>query len=109
MKDIKPLLRELNIYDEAVKSSNNSYVIDLVDSEEFGKYYSLLDKNPKVTELSDTSLITLHDIVINYIYKNYQLSLLSDDDQNNYRLVITELSKRDMSKIDNEEEETEDD
>ena len=68
MTDIKPILRELNIYDEATKASNNAYVIDIPNADEFGKYYSLLDKNKKVRELSDTSVMTIHNIIINYIY-----------------------------------------
>ena len=104
MKDIKPLLRELNIYDEAIETNNNAYVIDISNSDEFGKYYSLLDKNSKVKELTETSVVTLHNIIINYLYKNYQISLISDDDQNSYRLVITQLSKRDLEEIDDEEE-----
>ena len=108
MTDIKPILRELNIYDEATKASNNAYVIDIPNADEFGKYYSLLDKNKKVRELSDTSVMTIHNIIINYIYKNYQISLISDEDQNSYRLVITELSKRDLEEIDDEEENEDD-
>ena len=40
---IKDVLRDLNIVFEGEYSKDGSYVIDLYDSDQFGKIYSLLE------------------------------------------------------------------
>ena len=107
MDDIKTILSELGINHEATKSKDGTYVIDVEDMDEFGKYYSLLDRNDEVEELDETSLMTIHNISLNYLYKNYQFSLISDNDQDSYKLVITLLSKEQIAKIEAEAEEDE--
>lgn len=114
MEDVKSILRKFNLVGEPVKSGN-SYVVDIPNMEEFGKFYSALDNSRDVEELTENSLLTLHDISLNYLYKNYQISLLADNDQDTYRMVITELSRSDLEKIEAEDdveievEETEED
>lgn len=101
---IEQLLRNLGITQTATKSKNGTYVIDIADMDEFGRYYSLLDRNKEVEEISDTSLLTIHNISLDYLYKKYQLSLISDNDQDSYRLVIIPLSDKDLERIEKEAE-----
>lgn len=100
MADIKQILKELKVPESEIsKSFDNSYVVDIADMDEFGKYYSALDNNRDVAEMTENSLLTLHGISLNYLYKNYQVSLISDNDQDTYKMVITSLSKKDIEKI----------
>lgn len=100
MADIKQILKELKVPESEIsKSFDNSYVVDIADMDEFGKYYSALDNNRDVAEMTENSLLTLHGISLNYLYKNYQVSLISDNDQDTYKMVITSLSRQDIEKI----------
>ena len=109
MNDIKTILSELGINHEVTKSKDGTYILDIEDMDEFGKYYSLLDRNDNVEELDETSLMTIHNISLNYLYKNYQFSLISDNDQDSYKLVITLLSKEQIAEIEAESDEDEED
>ncbi len=102
MADIKCILKELGINHDITESKNGTYVMDIEDMDEFGKYYSLLDRNDDVEELSDNSLMTIHNISLNYLYKTYQISLISDNDQDSYKLVVVPLSEKELKAIEDE-------
>lgn len=87
---IKDVLNDLNIRFDGEFSRDGSYVVDLFDSDQFGKVYSILDKNKDVENLEDSSSLTVHSANISYLYGDYQLNLIADFDENLYKLVITE-------------------
>ncbi len=87
---MEKLLRELNIYLEGSYSKDGSYVVDIYDSDDFGRVYSLLDNNKNVEELDDSSLLNQHSANISYLYDDYQLTLIADFDEDLYKLVVTE-------------------
>ena len=84
------LLRELGLALEGEYSKDGSYVVDIYDSNEFGKVYSALESNNDAEELYDNSLLTIHNANISYLFGDYQLTLNADFDQELYKLVITE-------------------
>jgi hypothetical protein len=87
---VEKLLRELNIYLEGSYSKDGSYIVDIYDSDDFGRIYSLLDNNRNVEELESSSLLNTHSANISYLYDDYQLTLIADFDEDLYKLVITE-------------------
>lgn len=87
---MEKLLRELNIYLEGSYSKDGSYIIDIYDSDDFGRIYSLLDNNRDIEELESNSLLNTHSANISYLYGDYQLTLIADFDEDLYKLVITE-------------------
>lgn len=87
---MESVLRKLNIYLEGSYSKDGSYVIDIYDSDDFGRIYSLLDNNNNVEELDDSSLLNQHSANISYLYDDYQLTLIADFDEDLYKLVVTE-------------------
>ena len=87
---IKDVLNDLNIRFDGEFSRDGSYVVDLFDSDQFGKVYSILDKNKDVESMEDSSSLTVHSANISYLYGDYQLNLIADFDENLYKLVITE-------------------
>ena len=89
--EVKDVLDDLGIKASIQKSTGNAYVIDLSDSDDFGRYYSLLEKADGVEELSESSLLTLHNASLAYVYNDYQLTLIADYDQDTYKLVITKI------------------
>lgn len=89
---MEELLRKLNIYDKPVKSKDNTYVIDIMDSDDYARYYSKLDKSEELEELDDSSQITLDNSSIQYesIDGRFNLTLLADFEGDKYSLVIRE-------------------
>lgn len=87
---MESVLRKLNIYLEGSYSKDGSYVVDIYDSDDFGRIYSLLDNNKNVEELNDNSLLNQHSANISYLYDDYQLTLIADFDEDLYKLVVTE-------------------
>ena len=88
---MKEFLKELGITDNGEYSKDNSYVIDIDDSDTYGKYYSKLDKSDLVDEIDDNSLLTLHNSSINFEGDNYLITLIADFEQDLYKLVCKEI------------------
>lgn len=86
------ILKKLQIKKSGNYSEDNNYIIDLDDSEEFGYYYSLLDKNDNLIYLEDISSLTIHNSNIIYRYDDsIEISLIADFDNDLYKIVIREI------------------
>lgn len=100
MGEIKEFLKTLNITKAGQESSNNSYVIDIDTYDEYGKFFSILEKAydaGKIDQLENNSVISTHTTDVSYITPEdsevtYEISLLGDLDQDIYRLVVTKLN-----------------
>lgn len=89
--DIEELLKDIGITKEGNYGKNNSYIIDITNSQEFGKIYSMLEKYDGVDEVTESSLLTEHNASLRYLGDDYQIDLLADFDQDTYRLVVTNI------------------
>lgn len=85
---MEEFLKTLGINKAGYYSKDNSYVVDLEDSDEYGKIYTILDNSTKVEEIESESQVTLHSSNIVYSDSMYQLTLLSDFDADTYKLVV---------------------
>ena len=86
------VVKELGINRKGTFSRNGSYVIDLEDSsDDYGKVYSLLDKNPDVDYMEDNSLLTVDNGSMYYRYEDYMINLVGDFKNNHYKVVISEV------------------
>ena len=90
---IKDTLKKRGIMREGNKTSNGSYVIDLEDSNDFGRFYSLLDKNDDVEELGDNTINNTHTISLIYMYEGLHINLTADFDSDEYRVVVKDIGK----------------
>lgn len=89
---IKDVLIELGINKNGTYSRDGSFVIDLEeDSNEFGKIYSILDKNPDVEYMESNSLLTIDNSSLYYKYKDFQINILADFNNDEYKVVIARL------------------
>lgn len=88
---MKEMLKSLGITYDGAYSNSGSYVVDLMDSNSFGKVYTALDKNDDVEEITDTNLVTVDNVNISYLYDDYQLTLVADFENDDYRLIVTEF------------------
>ena len=94
------LLQAVGISKNGTYSENGSYVIDIEDYDEYGKFYAILEKaqeNDILTLLDENSVINVHTTDVHYLTYDdetedqYELSLLGNLDQNIYKLVITKF------------------
>ena len=97
---IKDRLKEIGIVREGNKTKGGSYVIDIEDSDDFGRFYSLLDKNPKVEEMDDNTVNNIHTVSLIYLYDGLHINLTADFDADIYKMIVKDIGK--------EEEEVED-
>lgn len=88
---LEKFLEKLGITQVGHYTKTNTYIIDIEDSDEYGKIYSLLDKSDKIEEDEDSSTITVHTSNIVFESDNYQLTLMADFDQDTYKLVCKEF------------------
>lgn len=84
------LLQNLGIKEEARQSNNGVYVIDIKDSNEYGVYYSKLDRSPLLDEDEESSNVTLDGSTIVYMSDDYTLTLVADFSSDQYKLTIKE-------------------
>lgn len=88
---LEKFLEKLGITQVGHYTKTDAYIIDIDDSEEYGKIYSLLDKSTEIEEDEDSSTITVHTSNIVFETDNYQLTLIADFDQDTYKLVCKEF------------------
>ena len=84
------LLKQIGIDAEPVKGENGSYNIDIEDSNEYGKYFSKLDKSDLVEEDQDASSVNFENSSIQFTNDKYTLTLLADFENDTYSLNIRE-------------------
>lgn len=91
---MKELLKKIGITEAGYFSSNNNYVIDFDNSEEYNKAFSKLDRTDLVEENDDTSVINMNVSNIMYSNNDFSLNLIADFDNDTYKLVVTELKEK---------------
>lgn len=87
---MEELLQSLGIKEEPNESNNGVYVIDIKDSNEYGVYYSKLDRSPLLDEDEESSNVTLDGSTIVYRSDDYILTLVADFASDQYKLTIKE-------------------
>lgn len=84
------LLNELNLNNEPIQVDENTYSIDLNDSNEYAKVYSLLDKSKIVKEDQYSSQLTSDNASVQFTSNNLTATLLADFNSDTYKLTIRE-------------------
>ncbi len=85
--------QELDITEPGEYGDNNSYVVVLENSNEFGKVFSKLEKSDAVYPLEESQVVTEEGSSVLYKAEDEDLlfNLLADFEGNVYQLVVTEL------------------
>lgn len=87
---MEELLKSIGISATGESTKDGAYVVDIKDFDEYGVYFSKLDKSD-LEEVSDTSQITTHTTNVTFANDEYQITLLADLVADSYKLVITEF------------------
>ena len=86
---IEELLEELGITLRGNYSEEDNYVIDISNSNEYGRINSILDRSDMLEFIEDSSFLTEENANMTYKYEDdYMLNLMADFDENTYQLVI---------------------
>lgn len=106
---MKDVLKEIGIMREGTMTKNGSYLIDIEDSDDFGRFYSILDKNSKVEEMEDNTINNIHTISLMYVYKDVLINLTADFDGDKYTLIAKDIENTNFKNETDEDEEEEED
>lgn len=87
---MEEFLKELGIDRKYEQSESGSYVIDLKDSIDYGRIYSILDRSDLIDEDSESSQVTEDTSSVQYSNDEYTLTLLADFNEDQYKLTIRE-------------------
>ena len=92
---IEEFLKSININKSGEYNDNNNYIISLLDSKEYGRVFSTLEKSDAVDIMEDNQVITEQGSSLMYeaIEEPYILNLLADFDNSIYQLVITNIEE----------------
>lgn len=95
---LEQLLRELNIHITGSYTNKDTYVIDLEDSNEYGRIYSLLERSDLLELINDTSFLNSENGSMEYRYEDeestiIQLSLIANWDNDEYKLVVMKVGE----------------
>lgn len=91
---LEQFIKFLDIGKSGTYADNSQYVIDIDSDDEYLKIFSKLDRNSKLEQADDNSLLTKHNSSILYNYKDanqFQANLIGDFDNGQYKLVISEF------------------
>ena len=85
-------LKQLNI-NKLGEYSDDAYVVDLLDSTEYGKVFSILDRSDDLDIMQDNQVVTTEGSSLTYesLSQPYLLSLLADWEGNVYQLVVSKI------------------
>lgn len=87
---MEELLKNIGITTKGEYTKDGAYVVDIKDYNEYGKYFSLLEKS-ELEEVQDTCQMTIHTTNVTYASEKYQVVLQADLDEDLYKLVVTEF------------------
>ena len=90
--DEQEYLKQLNI-NKSGEYSDDAYVVDLLDSTEYGKVFSILDRSDDLDIMQDNQVVTTEGSSLTYesLSQPYLLSLLADWEGNVYQLVVSKI------------------
>lgn len=73
-----------------LQKSSSSYVLDIGNSDEYGRIYSLLDNSDEVEEDPESSQVTLDYASVQFFNDRFTIQLIANFEADEYRLTIKE-------------------
>lgn len=92
-EEFEELLDRLDI-SERGKLSNDRYVITLVDSDDYGRIFSKLDKSSILDIIEENQVVTEQGSSLMYEddEEKFLLNLIADFDSDQYQLVLDKIN-----------------
>lgn len=89
--NLKEILKEIGIKQEAKLMEDNCYVVQLKNSNDYGKIYSILENSDLIEIDDDSSVLTYESSSIQYNGDGFVITLISNFDADTYKLTIKEV------------------
>lgn len=90
---MRDLLSRLGIINAGSYSEDDTYVVDIENSDEYNKIFSRLDRSELLEENEDASVVDYDVTNVMYVTEGYTLNLIADFKNNTYKLVVTEVKE----------------
>ena len=87
---MEELLKTVGIDAPGEYTEDGNYVVDIVDYDQYGRYFNILEKS-ELEEVPDTSQLTIHTTNITFANDDYQITLQADLDEDLYKLVVSQF------------------
>lgn len=87
MDEMKDFANELGIRQEG-QTEDGSYVIELADSDEYSRAYSLLDKSDKVDLDGEAALVFEKMSELTYLGDDFDVRLVANFTDDVYKVII---------------------
>lgn len=88
---MKELLNKIGITKAGHFNNSGEYVIEFENDIEYNKAFSKLDRTEFVEENPDGGAVTLNTSIVVYNNDNFTLQLVSDFDNDTYKLIVKEV------------------
>lgn len=79
--------------DSTGEIGETKYILQLKDSDEWARYYTILNSNEELERSEDASMAEEHASVLTYKSNDYKIRLNANFDENYYTLSVEELEK----------------
>lgn len=89
--EVKEFLEKIGISRNPNQSGSRTYVVDIDDSDEFGKFYSLLEKSNLVELDDESSQITSDTMNVQFESDDFIITMLGDMVADKYKMTIKTL------------------
>lgn len=72
---------------------DDAYVVDIADSNEYGKVFSKLEKADALDPLEDNQVVTVQgcSLMFEAVDEPYILNLIADFDEDKYQLIVNKI------------------
>ena len=90
----KEYLESIGITKAGDIGDDNSYVVDIMDSNEYGKIFTILEKEDDLDPLEDNQVVTEQgsSLVYESMSEPFLLNLIADFDGDVYQLVVNAIN-----------------
>ena len=89
----KEYLESIGITKAGAMGDDNSYVVDIMDSNEYGKIFTTLEKSDDLDPLEDNQVVTEQGSSLMYesMSEPFLLNLIADFDGDVYQLIVNKI------------------
>lgn len=93
---VEEYLKSIGISKEVEQGTDDSYIISIMNSNEFGKIFSKLENAEDLDPLEDNQVVTEQgsSLVYESISEPYMLNLIADFDGDVYSLIINYIGDK---------------
>ena len=88
---MEEFLKQLGIDSKSGTYKNDLYIVDIDNSNDYGKIYSKLERSDLVDEVADNSQVMYESASIQFEGENYLITLLADFENDTYKMTIKEI------------------